>query len=141
MSLSIARTALKVAAAALIAVPVFLLVPACGPECVDKYDCASKVTKDKPNWTCVDNKCVEGSPSGTGGGTGGGAGGGTGGGDVGGGAGGGTGGGDADGGAGGGTGGGDADGGAGGGTGGGGTGGGGTGGGGDAVDAGTDGGT
>ena len=34
----------------------------CTAECVDLYDCRGKVTEKAPNWTCVDAKCVEGTP-------------------------------------------------------------------------------
>jgi hypothetical protein len=85
-----AGTIIKIALAALFMIPLVALIPGCGPECIDKYDCASR-GKAGENYTCVDSKCVLGSPfplpdagsgggGGMGGGTGGGMGGGTGGG-------------------------------------------------------------
>ncbi len=108
---------LKVAALALIAVPIYLYSSSCAQECVDFADCAEKAKAAGQDYTCESGVCKPGSPfpdagsaGGGGGDTGGGAGGGTGGGASGGGTGGGTTGGGTGGGTtGGGTGGGDAD--------------------------------
>jgi hypothetical protein len=53
---------LKAALLALLATPVIVFSTGCNPECVDKFDCYSKVTAAQQNWTCVDSKCVVGSP-------------------------------------------------------------------------------
>ncbi len=49
----------------LLAAPIALVATSCQPECVDLYDCRGKNTKDGGTtitYTCVDNKCVQGSP-------------------------------------------------------------------------------
>lgn len=53
---------LKAALLVLLATPVIVLSTGCNPECVDKYDCVTKVTATSKLWTCVDSKCVVGSP-------------------------------------------------------------------------------
>ncbi len=37
-----------------------LLLPACNPECVDKFDCPK--TSDGAEQTCAANKCTRGTP-------------------------------------------------------------------------------
>jgi hypothetical protein len=72
--------AVEGALVAALGVVTFLVTPACAPECVDKFDCASKARPGEV-LACDNGRCVPGKPSGTGGGSGGGAmGGGTGGG-------------------------------------------------------------
>lgn len=51
----------RAAALAVAALPVLLLA-GCSPECVDAADCASKAEAAPAEFTCVANKCVEGSP-------------------------------------------------------------------------------
>ena len=51
----------RAAALAVAALPVLLLA-GCSPECVDAADCASKAEAAQAEFTCVSNKCVEGSP-------------------------------------------------------------------------------
>lgn len=72
MSRKFGLTAIKFAAAALIASTFVVLAPGCAPECVDKYDCISGVnytTKSKIQsdggydlWTCNAGVCAQGTP-------------------------------------------------------------------------------
>jgi hypothetical protein len=54
---------LKFALAAVVAVPFFLFAQACGPECVDKYDCAAKAKSGEALTCNTSGKCVAGSPN------------------------------------------------------------------------------
>ena len=53
---------LKVAALALLAVPLYLYSSSCAPECVDFSDCNAKAKAAKQDFTCESGVCKAGSP-------------------------------------------------------------------------------
>lgn len=64
---NLGRTALKIAAVALLATPVLLLTPSCTAECIDKFDCIAKAKRladgGTEKLTCDQAKCVAGDPN------------------------------------------------------------------------------